>query len=81
MSILKRLFELRAQVENDTLIIEDINTENVKVYGVNGEIIIEGEYENVAVYSVTGQKYSTLKVPAGVYVVNIDGNSTKVLVK
>ena len=46
-----------------------------------GEIIIEGEYENVAVYSVSGQKYSTLKVPAGVYVVNIDGNSTKVLVK
>lgn len=27
MSILKRLFELRAQVENDQLIIDDINTE------------------------------------------------------
>ena len=27
MSILKRLFELRAQVENDHLIIDDINTE------------------------------------------------------
>ena len=57
------------------------NNNDVNVYGINGEIVIEGEYENVAVYSVTGQKYSTLKVPAGVYVVNIDGNSTKVLVK
>ena len=57
------------------------NTSNINVFGANGEIIIEGEYENVAVYSVTGQKYSTLKVPAGVYVVNIDGNCTKVLVK
>lgn len=27
MSILKRLFELRVQVENDQLIIDDINTE------------------------------------------------------
>jgi hypothetical protein len=57
------------------------NTSNINVYGANGEIIIEGEYENVVVYSITGQKYSTLKVPAGVYVVNIDGNCTKVLVK
>ena len=30
MSILKRLFELRKQVENDQLIIDDINTETVK---------------------------------------------------
>jgi len=30
MSILKKLFELRVQVENDRLVIEDINTEDVK---------------------------------------------------
>ena len=30
MSILKRLFELREQVANDHLIIDDINTEDVK---------------------------------------------------
>ena len=54
---------------------------STNVYGANGEIIIEGEYENVSVYSITGQQYSTLSVPAGVYVVTIDGNTSKVLVK
>ena len=30
MSILKRLYELREQVANDQLVIDDINTETVK---------------------------------------------------
>ena len=60
-------------------ITNDLTT--TKVYGGIGEIIIEGEYENVSVYSITGQKYSTLNVPAGVYIVNVDGVSSKVLVK
>ena len=61
-------------------VIADATTNN-NVYGANGEIIIEGEYENVSVYSITGQQYSTLSVPAGVYVVTVDGNTSKVLVK
>ena len=61
------------------VITDDATTTNI--YGVNGEIIIEGEYENVSVYSITGQQYSTLNVPAGVYIVNVDGITTKVLVK
>lgn len=56
-----------------------VNT--INVYGGNGEIIINGEYDNVDVYSISGQKYTSLNVPAGLYIVNVDGNVTKVIVK
>lgn len=59
-----------------------VNNENdVNVYGGNGEIVINGEYETVSVYSISGQRYNTLNVPAGLYVVNVDGKVTKVIVK
>lgn len=69
---------------NDIAGVEGIivdNTTSTNVYGANGEIIIEGEYENASIYSITGQKYITLNVPAGVYIVTVDGVTTKVLVK
>lgn len=50
-------------------------------FGGQGEIIITGEYNNVNIYSITGQAYNTLQVPSGIYIVNIDGNTTKVIVK
>ncbi len=62
-------------------VIADNIASNLIVYGANGEIVIEGEYNNVAIYSISGQKYSSLKVPAGIYIVNVDGNTTKVIVK
>jgi hypothetical protein len=46
-----------------------------------GEITITGEYKSAKVFSVLGQQYDTLKVPAGLYIVNVDGHSVKVLVK
>ena len=55
--------------------------DTVKVYGGNGQIVIEGEYNNAAVYSVSGQAMGTLEVPAGIYIVNVDGKTTKVAVK
>lgn len=51
------------------------------VYGGEGRIVIEGEYENAEVYTVSGMKYNTLEVPAGFYIVTVDGQATKVLVK
>ncbi len=59
----------------------DITKNTVNVYGGFSEIIINGEYENVAVYSISGQQYSSLNVPAGLYIVNVDGNISKVIVK
>lgn len=62
-------------------VIVDSDENKVNVYGGQGQIIIEGEYDYVAVYSISGQKYNTLNVPAGLYIVNVDGNATKVIVK
>ena len=63
-------------------IIADENGENsFKVYGVEGEIIVDGEYENVVVYNMAGVVMPSLKVAAGLYIVNVDGYATKVLVK
>ena len=60
-------------------IIEEYNKPNV--YGGQGEIIVTGEYNNVSVYSVSGQAYNSLQVPSGLYIVNVDGVTSKVIVK
>lgn len=54
---------------------------NVNVYGGNGEIVIEGEYNTAEVYDLQGRKALGLNVPAGMYVVNVDGATFKVAVK
>ncbi len=59
-----------------------ITTQDVaKVYGSNGEIVISGKYNNASVYSITGQSYGLSNLPAGIYIVNVDGKTTKVAVK
>lgn len=57
------------------------DTSATEVYGGQGEIIINGDYSNVQVYSITGQYYNTLEVPAGLYIVRVDGKASKVIVK
>lgn len=52
-----------------------------KVFGGKGQIIINGGYNDVKVYGVTGQQFGSLNVPSGVYIVNVDGAITKVVVK
>lgn len=65
----------------DNIIADDNGENNFKVYGVEGEIIVDGEYENVVVYNMAGIMMPSLKVAAGMYIVNVDGYATKVLVK
>jgi 1,4-alpha-glucan branching enzyme len=62
-------------------VIADSDASNVKVYGGQGQIIVQGDYNNVDVYNLAGQRLNSLNVPAGIYVVNVDGNATKVVVK
>ncbi len=51
------------------------------VYGDFGRIVIEGDYTTAEVFDVKGMQYGSLEVPAGFYVVRVDGISHKVLVK
>lgn len=51
------------------------------VYGGNGCIIINGEYEHAEVFDLSGRRLPSLEVPAGLYIVNVDGKATKVMVR
>lgn len=48
--------------------------------GSEGCIIIQGEYNTAHVYDLSGRMMPSLTVPAGLYIVNIDGHASKVLV-
>lgn len=65
----------------DGVVSDEIGGGNVSVIGGTGEIIISGEYNRAEVYTITGQAVGSLNVPAGLYIVNVDGKTTKVLVK
>lgn len=64
---------------DDSEIIADGN--NVTVIGTQGQIIINGEYTNAAVYDLSGRAFGTENLPAGVYIVRVDGTSHKVVVR
>lgn len=61
------------------------NGPKAKAVGGIGEILIDGEYKDVQVYSINGTLISRgekhLSCPAGLYIVRMDGNSQKVIVK
>ena len=54
---------------------------NVAVVGGEGEIIIAGDYDNVQVFNIAGQALNTLQVNPGMYIVNVDGKVSKVIVR
>ena len=61
------------------------NVENqasaAKAYGVDGRIVIVGDYKQASVYDLSGRMLPSLNVPAGLYIVVVDGHASKVLVK
>jgi hypothetical protein len=67
--------------------VENINSSNVKVTSANEVININGSFNgNVNVYNIGGQQVycgteSEIAVPAGMYIVKVDGAVHKVLVK
>lgn len=64
--------------------IDNITTDgrtHVNVSGSEGRIVITGDYTSAEVYDISGRRYPTLNVPAGLYIVKVDGTVTKVVVK
>ncbi len=52
------------------------------VIGGTGEIIISGDYQKVSVYDLQGRSYGrTTSLQPGLYIVNVDGHASKVMVK
>ena len=60
--------------------ISDFGTQAI-VAGGHGEIIITGDYNKAEIYNVSGQQFHSTNVPAGMYIVNVDGKATKVIVR
>lgn len=70
--------------------VEDITTDGIaanRVYSLPGRIIIEGEFSEASVFTVAGQQVATsnatgsIETAPGIYIVNVDGTATKILVK
>lgn len=62
-------------------IIGDADAATSDVYGGNGEIIIAGDYISAQAYTLDGRAVSLTGLPAGIYVVNVDGVAHKVAVR
>lgn len=52
-----------------------------KAYGTEGAIVIVGDYREAAAYDLSGRSVPFDGLPAGIYIVSIDGHASKVSVK
>ncbi len=63
-------------------VIVDENQALFSVYGGNGEIVIVGEYQTAQVHTLDGRAINRLdNLSNGIYIVNVDGTTSKVAVK
>ncbi len=58
-----------------------LEPEGARAYGADGRIVIVGDYTTAAVYDLSGRAMPSMEVPAGLYLVVIDGKATKVAVR
>lgn len=69
-------------VSKDISGVSDISTSPAaRVIGGKGRIIIEGDYSTLHISDIAGRSVNALEVPAGLYIVTLDGTSSKVIVK
>ena len=52
-----------------------------RVYGGYGEIIVNGDYTTISISDLAGRTIDSLTVPAGIYIVTVDGTASKVVVR
>lgn len=77
--------EVTLESTGDPSSVADIEAADVKVIGGAGEIRVEGAADGVKVFALSGALLSEgetiVKVPAGIYLVSVDGKVVKVAVK
>lgn len=54
---------------------------DVNIYGGEGRVIVEGAYNSLKVYDLQGRAYNNSDLREGVYIVNVDGQTAKVMVR
>lgn len=54
---------------------------DVNIYGGEGCVIVEGAYNSLKVYDLQGRAYKNSDLREGVYIVNVDGQTAKVMVR
>ena len=61
--------------------ISDVLDQNMNVYALNGDIIIDGDYKSFRVFDMQGRMVSGKGLQKGAYVVSIEANTGKVIKK
>lgn len=74
------VFASSAVADVDETVSDSFGADNVRVYADGSTIVIDGEYDNAAVYSIAGQLQGSFNVQPGIYIVVVDGKSFKVAV-
>lgn len=67
----------------NTTDVKTVNTDRnaIEVRGGKGEIIIKGNYKDLKIFDIAGYEYHSNLLPAGIYIVCIDGQTFKVAVR
>lgn len=69
-----------AQIEVRKTGVKDVAIDDVNIKVENGSIVAEGA-QSISVYSLDGRKVSCDNLSTGIYIVNVDGNVKKIMVK
>lgn len=54
---------------------------DVRIVAEGGRIIISGDYDSAVVHDLAGRRMPMDGLPAGVYIVTVDGNSTRIAMR
>ncbi len=61
--------------------ISDVLDQNMNVYALNGDIVIEGDYKSFRVFDMQGRMHRGKGLQKGAYIVSIEANTGKVIKK
>lgn len=62
-------------------IYSDGTASDINIIGGEGCVIVQGSYNNLRIYDLEGRSYNNSDLRQGVYIVNVDGTTAKVMVR